>query len=109
MDGKWLTITEYSEYREISISTVRRYIKANTVTFKKEGGKYLIHVSDQNFILRENLREKEELSLKLEVLELKGQLKSLEEENNDLKMLVSLYENNSDSRKNLPSLPSAHS
>lgn len=105
MDGKWLTITEYSDYRDISISTVRRYIKANTVHFKKENGKYLIHVSDQNYILRENLKEKEELSLRLEILDLKDRVKALEEENNDLKMLVSLYENNKGTKNNLPSLP----
>ena len=62
------------------------------VKYKKESGKYLIHVSDENFTLRVNKKEKEELALKLELHELKDRVRLLEEENNDLKMLVQLYE-----------------
>ncbi len=92
MEGKWLSITDYSAYRNISISTVRRYIKAERVKFKKEDGKYFIHVSDENFTIRVNKKEREELALRLEVHELKDRVRLLEEENNDLKMLIEIYE-----------------
>ncbi|MCR9203503.1 MAG: hypothetical protein NXH75_02930 [Halobacteriovoraceae bacterium] len=104
MDGKWLSISEYSSYRDISISTIRRYIKANRVRFKKENGKYLIFVSDENYILRSNQKEREDLTLRLEIHELKDRIRILEEENNDLKMLVQIYEQKLKS-PSLPELP----
>ncbi|MEC7276805.1 MAG: hypothetical protein VXV96_10835 [Bdellovibrionota bacterium] len=111
MDGKWLSIPEYSQYRNISISTVRRYIKANRVKHRLDDGKYLIFVSDENYTLRVNQKEREELSLKMQIHELKDRIRILEEENNDLKMLVDLYEGkkireNIDS--DLPELPQGH-
>lgn len=106
MEGNWLSISEYSQYRDISISTIRRYIKAERVKYKLESGKYFIFVSDENYTLRVNQKEREELSLKMEILELKDRIKSLEEENNDLKMLVDLYEGNKIERsQDLPDLP----
>lgn len=92
MEGKWLSISEYSSYRNISVSTIRRYIKANRVRHKLENGKYFIFVSDENFMLRSNQGERELLALKLQLHELKDRVRILEEENNDLKMLVDIYE-----------------
>ncbi len=106
MEGKWLSIAEYSQYRNISVSTIRRYIKADRVKYKLEGGKYLIYVSDENYTIRVNQKEREELSLKMTIVELKDRIKVLEEENNDLKMLVDLYEGNKiDQSQSLPDLP----
>ncbi len=107
MVGKWLSITEYSAYRNISISTVRRYIKGNRLRTKLSSGKYLIHVSDENYTIRVNKKEREELSMKLEIHELNDRIRLLEEENNDLKMLVQLYESQlfNSSSKALPDLP----
>ena len=42
MEGKWLSIIEYANYKKKSISTVRRYIKANRVKYKEDQGKYYI-------------------------------------------------------------------
>jgi hypothetical protein len=47
MDGiiensHWLPITEYAQRRGISISTLRRKIKASELEFKMEDGRYLI-------------------------------------------------------------------
>ena len=92
MDGHWLSISEYSNYRGVSVSSIRRYIKADRVKHKFEDGKYKIYVSDENYSLRVNIKEKEELSLKLQLHELKDRIRLLEEENNDLRMLVDIYE-----------------
>lgn len=109
MEGQWLSITDYSEYRNISISTIRRYIKANRVKYKKEHGKYFIYVSDENYQIRQQKREKDEFSTKMEIVELRTRIRELEEENNDLRMLVSIYESRTDTtqsvRIDLPSLP----
>ncbi|MCF8058072.1 MAG: hypothetical protein K9K67_02155 [Bacteriovoracaceae bacterium] len=106
MDGKWLSITEYSDYRNISISTVRRYIKANRVRYRLEQGKYKLHVSDENYTIRANKKDREELTLRLQLHELNDRVRVLEEENNDLKMLIQLYEGQITKKvRGLPEIP----
>lgn len=89
-DGVWLSISDYSRYKKVSVSTIRRHIKSKIIKHKEENGKYLIYVSSAD-----KLREKEDaevLKLKLEVEELKIALRALQEDNNELVMLVDLYE-----------------
>ena len=38
----WLDIVEYAQLMKVSISTVRRAIKANKVKFKLQDGKYFV-------------------------------------------------------------------
>ena len=40
--GLWLPLTEYSVRSGVSLSTIRRKIKSNSIPFKLEKGKYLI-------------------------------------------------------------------
>lgn len=88
--GVWLTINDYSRYKDVSISTIRRHIKNNILKYKEENGKYLIYVpSTEKLRLRE---EEEILRVKLETELLRTQIRQLREENNELKMLVELYE-----------------
>ena len=90
-EGVWLSINEYSRYKDISISTTRRHIKNNILRYKEENGKYFILI---NSIEKLKFREEEELMKKnFEIEELKFKLRKLEEENNELKMLVAIYEN----------------
>ena len=108
-NGHWLTIIEYSQLKNLSISTVRRYIKSGHVKSKKENGKYYIFVSGSKITTKKEEEEKELLRLRLKVSEQEQRIKQLEEENNDLKMLVQLYEggkNNADQQQELPDLPS---
>ncbi len=96
----WVTITEYSAHKNLSISTIRRYIKQNKIESKFSDGKYYIW-SDTNSndvkIIAPSFYENEISTLKLK-------LKQLEEENNEYKMLVKLYE--SEKRiEELPQLP----
>lgn len=89
-DGVWLSITEYSLYKKVSISTIRRHIKTNVLKHKEEDGKYFIYVASSE---RVKLKSEEEiLRNKLELELLKTQIRHLSEENNELKMLVELYE-----------------
>ncbi|MDH5581912.1 MAG: hypothetical protein OEY33_08380 [Bdellovibrionales bacterium] len=89
IEGQWVSIIEYASVRNISISTVRRYIKANRVKNKLDQGKYLIYLPSDSvsFIKKNNHQE-----LMANVEALKEQIRILKEENNDLKMLVDLYE-----------------
>jgi len=88
--GVWLSISEYSQYKNVSISTIRRHIKNNILKHKEENGKYFIYVHSVEKI---QLKEEEELlRAKLELELLKNNLRVLKEENSELKMLVNLYE-----------------
>ena len=42
----WLPLTEYALRSGMSISTLRRKIKSNSIEFKMEEGRYLIHRDD---------------------------------------------------------------
>ena len=89
-DGVWLSINDYSRYKSVSISTIRRHIKNNILKYREENGKYLIYVPSSE---RVKLREEEEtLRLKLELELLRGRVRILQEENHELRMLVDLYE-----------------
>jgi len=106
-DGVWLSILEYAQFKKISVSTIRRYIKSNRVNTKQIKGKFFIFVSHDRYKKPIEVNDRELLKLKLEVQELKLKLKIIEEENNDLKMLVHLYEQSEEKSKSefLPQLP----
>jgi len=90
-DGVWLSITDYSTYKKVSISTIRRHIKTNILKHKEEDGKYYIYVAS---VGRVKLKEEEELlRVKLELELYKSQIRELRDENSGLRMLVDLYEN----------------
>jgi hypothetical protein len=107
MEGKWLSVLEYASFKKKSISTVRRYIKAERVKFKEENGKYFIWV--KNFISNKMLEDKEQLTLKFEMESLKKENRELQEQISEAKMLIQLYENGQmlpqRNAMNLPNLP----
>lgn len=102
-DGVWLSISDYSRYKNVSISTIRRHIKNNILKHKEENGKYFIYVASTEKV---RLREEEELlKAKLEIELLKNQLRQINEENAALKMLVELYEKESSKPQKISELP----
>lgn len=96
-DGIWLSILDYANVKKTSISTIRRSIKAGHVKYREENGKYFIWTKEISV-------QKEELSLKMENEFLKRRNRELEEEINDLKMLMQVYESNIE-QEQLPPLP----
>lgn len=90
--GIWLTILDYATYKELSISTVRRYIKANRVKHKLVDGHFEIFVSEEKIANAESRKLDEVTKLKKEIEGLRIQIRTLAEANNDLKMLVQIYE-----------------
>lgn len=89
-DGVWLSINDYSRYKNVSISTIRRHIKNNILKYKEENGKYFIYVASTEKL---RLKEEEELlRAKLEIELLRTQIRQMNEENAELKMLVELFE-----------------
>ncbi len=96
-EGIWLSILDYANVKKTSISTIRRAIKAGHIKHKEESGKYFIWT-------KETTLKKEELSMKLENEYLKKKNRELEEEVNDLKMLLEVYES-SVQQEQFPPLP----
>ena len=90
MEGKWLSVLEYASYKKKSISTVRRYIKANRVKHKEELGKYFIFV--KNYQDEYSNNERELLALRLENQRINKENQKLIEELNEFKMLINIYE-----------------
>lgn len=101
-DGIWLSILDYASTKKTSISTIRRSIKAGHLKYREENGKYFIWTKE---IKSDYSSEKVELALKLENEFFKRQNRELLEEINDLKMLLSVYENQS--AYQLPPIPEA--
>ena len=105
-EGVWLTITDYSAYKKVSISTIRRHLKSKVLHSRVEDGKYLIYVPNSEKI---KIKEEEEiLKLKLEIELLKIQWREAKEESAELRMLVDLYERQSKkmmTQENPPELP----
>lgn len=112
-DGNWLSLVEYSHLSRISISTLRRMIKRNELRFREENGRYLIYSKIKKSLSLEQQKqedplkeEREQLELRLEVERLKQELVHITHENNELKMLVDLYENQLvQTTETLPELP----
>ena len=103
--GVWMSILEYASFKSISISTIRRYIKAERVKTKKEGGKFYIFVSSER-LQEKSSKEEINLKIQLENERLKLRVNSLEEELNDMKMLVQIYEQSQKTtRDDLPEIP----
>lgn len=101
--GVWLPILEYANYRNISISTIRRMIKANRVKSRLDDGKYFIFVAKERLekkkIEQNNLCQKVE-ELYLENQHLKKLLQLREEELAEQSMLLKVYE-----ERDIPPLP----
>jgi len=99
-EGIWLSIVEYASIKKTSISTIRRSIKSGVLKHKEENGKYFIWTKESNL-------EKASLEKVLEIEFLKKKNRELEEEINDLKMLLQVYEQNiqAPSFDQLPPLP----
>ncbi|MGE4231727.1 MAG: hypothetical protein AB7F43_00205 [Bacteriovoracia bacterium] len=74
-NGNWLSLVDYSALSGISISTLRRYIKANKIKYKVEDGRYQIQA---NGVEKQN--------------ELEQKLAFAQEQIDELKMLVAIYE-----------------
>lgn len=101
-EGVWLSISDYSQYKKVSVSTIRRHIKSNVLKYREDNGKYFIYVPS---VERVKVKEEEELlRAKLEIELLKTQIRQLQEENSELKMLVELYEGPQNQPPVLPQL-----
>ena len=92
---KWVPLVEFSVTQGISLSTLRRYIKANKIPWKLLEGRYLV-MDDGTFAAPRNHDPKslpespKDVESRLKNLE--GSLNAANEEIAELKTLVAFYE-----------------
>jgi hypothetical protein len=84
--GAWISLMEYSVKKGISLSTLRRYIKARKVEFRIEEGRYLLF--DESAGNETTFPS----GLASTVSQLERDLKTAREEIAELKTLIALYE-----------------
>ena len=101
--GQWLPILTYAFKSGLSVSTIRRYIKANKVEYIKENGRYYLWfeespptTSSQQEVTSSSSTEQEQKIAKLE-----SDLQKAQEEIAELKTLLALYEEKFYSSKDL--------
>jgi len=115
-EGEWLTLVDYSHRTGVSLSTLRRYIKAEKIPYRLEQGKYLIRFDgtasalspvtspaspaplarpSQMSGITPVLSQQALLQHQKRIQELEIALRFAREEIAELKMLVSLYEQTS--------------
>lgn len=89
MSDAWLPIQEYSNFRGLSISTVRRYIKTDRIKYKKVNGKYLIW--EPHYFAKEEKLDVT-VALRIRIEELEKELRKSNLKVDELTMLVKIYE-----------------
>ncbi len=110
--GEWIPLMDYAMKKGVSLSTLRRHIKANKVQYRVEDGRYLLFVEQGDAILtsRPAAAQPNPASVKLSaqsddylVLQLQAKLKKAQEEIVELKTLIAFYEESLGFAKNGPS------
>jgi hypothetical protein len=79
----WIPLVEFSVKKGISLSTLRRYIKANKIKWKLHDGRYLI-LDDGSATLN--------IDVELRFKNLEKDLQNAQEEIAELKTLIAFYE-----------------
>jgi transcription antitermination factor NusA-like protein len=95
--GQWLPLIEYSIKSGVSLSTIRRKIKSNSIQFRLEKGKYLIRFEDpmtdtaERPISHSHSESSEEAQ---DTIQKQGaRIRQLEQELNEMALLVQVLEN----------------
>ncbi|RYZ63730.1 MAG: hypothetical protein EOP09_17175 [Proteobacteria bacterium] len=109
----WVPLMEYAVNKGVSISTLRRYIKLQKVKYRIEGGKYFLwddegasrfaypipeaslsesHPASSHYLASALQPSLDESATLQRIKRLESSLQAAQEEISELKMLVSLYE-----------------
>jgi hypothetical protein len=89
MTGRWIPLMDYAMKEGISLSTLRRYIKASKIPYRLENGRYLIlDESHQHPSGAYAAPPKADTAVR----QLESDLQRAQEEIAELKTLIALYE-----------------
>src|SRR5689334_8908707 len=95
---RWIPILDYAVLKGVSTSTLRRYIKAKKISYKIENGRYLLladaKIPDTSFAAADprSWDGARDVSTQDRIHELEAKLIRAQEQINELKMLVAIYE-----------------
>jgi hypothetical protein len=83
----WIPLVEYAHKKAISLSTLRRYIKAGKIPYKVDQGRYLLFDDSKEVLISGNSGNSGD-----QVAHLKSELQRAREEVAELKTLIAFYE-----------------
>ncbi|MBN22153.1 MAG: hypothetical protein CL678_12810 [Bdellovibrionaceae bacterium] len=87
----WVPLIEYSVKKGVSLSTLRRYIKADKIEYRVKNGKYFVpDDGEDTFQYARSSESKKKLEKKIERLE--NELTKAQQEIVELKTLIAVYE-----------------
>lgn len=86
---QWIPLMEYAMKSGVSLSTLRRHIKANKIEYKVENGKYFLQSDLEH---QATLPVYAEETSNSTLHQLQFELKKAQEEIAELKMLIAIYE-----------------
>ncbi|OFZ18689.1 MAG: hypothetical protein A2X94_14370 [Bdellovibrionales bacterium GWB1_55_8] len=92
----WIPLMDYAMKKGISLSTLRRHIKANKVVYRVEGGRYLLCDEARGFSADADIGSRGGDSAVIS--HLNSQLQQAREEIAELKTLIAFYEESRPSR-----------
>jgi hypothetical protein len=90
--GNWVPLMDYAMRKGVSLSTLRRHIKANKVKYKVEDGRYLLWVESFEEVETPSPPRDDNSLLQNHLLKVTQDLKRAQEEIAELKTLIALYE-----------------
>ena len=89
-NSQWIPLMEYAMKKGVSLSTLRRHIKADKVTYRFENGKYLLLDDGKKSSDGPSSEEVDTLHTRMDQMD--DELRQAKEEIAELKMLLALYE-----------------
>ncbi|MBU6374861.1 MAG: hypothetical protein KGQ59_02590 [Bdellovibrionales bacterium] len=105
LSGQWLSLMEYAQRNDVSLSTLRRYIKSNKVRYRSEKGRYLIWSDSEISSLSSAIASLDSTdvdSIQSDSLShLRIQLQKAQKEIAELKTLVAFYEDQTESARGI--------
>jgi len=91
--GIWISLMAFAARRRISLSTLRRHIKANKITYKIENGRYLLWDEEVSEDHSQNSDSETDLR------KIQTELQKALEEIAELKTLIAFYEETASPQK----------
>jgi len=107
--GEWIPLMDYAMKKGVSLSTLRRHIKANKIQYRVENGRYLLFVEQGDVVLTIPLAAKmpppqpSPQDDDFLMTQLQTKLKKAQEEIAELKTLIAFYEESLGFAKSNPS------
>jgi predicted site-specific integrase-resolvase len=92
--GEWIPLMDYAMKTGVSLSTLRRYIKANKIRYRVENGRYLLPLDLSISDASPSAGDATVAELKKMLQKMSSDLQRAREENVELKTLVAFYESN---------------